>query len=30
MSPSAFDAMRNELPKVAERIDGAIRDRLKR
>jgi CRP/FNR family cyclic AMP-dependent transcriptional regulator len=30
MSPPAFDAMRREMPRVAERIDGAIRERLAR
>jgi CRP/FNR family transcriptional regulator, cyclic AMP receptor protein len=30
MSPPAFDAMRHEMPRIAERIDGAIRERLKR
>ena len=30
MSPAAFDAMRRELPQVAERIDGAIRERMAR
>jgi CRP-like cAMP-binding protein len=30
MSPASFDAMRRELPKVAERIDGAIRERMPR
>jgi trk system potassium uptake protein TrkA len=30
MSPTSFDAMRRELPQVAERIDGAIRERLAR
>jgi CRP-like cAMP-binding protein len=30
MSPSAFDAMRRELPQVAERIAGAIRERMPR
>jgi CRP-like cAMP-binding protein len=30
MSPTSFDAMRRELPRVAERIDGAIRERMAR
>jgi trk system potassium uptake protein TrkA len=30
MSPTSFDAMRRELPRVAERIDAAIRERMKR
>ena len=30
MSPAAFDSMRRELPQVAERIDGAIRERMAR
>ena len=30
MSPAAFDAMRRELPQVAERIDSAIRERMAR
>ena len=30
MSPASFDAMRRELPQVAERIDGAIRERMAR
>jgi CRP-like cAMP-binding protein len=30
MSPASFDAMRRELPQVAERIDGAIRERMPR
>ena len=30
MSPTSFDAMRREMPQVAERIDGAIRERMAR
>jgi CRP/FNR family cyclic AMP-dependent transcriptional regulator len=30
MSPPSFDAMRREMPRVAERIDAAIRERLPR
>jgi CRP-like cAMP-binding protein len=30
MSPTSFDAMRRQLPRVAERIDGAIRERMER
>jgi CRP-like cAMP-binding protein len=30
MSPASFDAMRRELPQVAERIDSAIRERMPR
>ena len=30
MSPASFQAMRREMPRVAERIDGAIRERLSR
>jgi CRP-like cAMP-binding protein len=30
MSPPSFDAMRREMPRVAERIDSAIRERLSR
>jgi trk system potassium uptake protein len=30
MSPTAFDAMRREMPQVAGRIDGAIRERMAR
>ncbi|HEX5938192.1 MAG TPA: cyclic nucleotide-binding domain-containing protein [Actinomycetota bacterium] len=30
MSGSSFDAMRHEMPRVAERIDEAIRERLPR
>lgn len=30
MSPTSFDAMRRELPQVAERIDDAIRERMSR
>jgi CRP-like cAMP-binding protein len=30
MSPASFEAMRRELPQVAERIDGAIRERMAR
>jgi CRP/FNR family cyclic AMP-dependent transcriptional regulator len=30
MSPTSFDAMRHEMPGVAARIDGAIRERMPR
>jgi CRP-like cAMP-binding protein len=30
MSPTSFDAMRREMPQVAGRIDGAIRERMAR
>jgi len=30
MSPTSFDAMRRELPRVAERINDAIRERMPR
>jgi CRP-like cAMP-binding protein len=30
MSPTSFDAMRRELPRVAERINVAIRERMAR
>jgi CRP-like cAMP-binding protein len=30
MSPASFEAMRRELPAVADRVDAAIRDRMPR
>jgi CRP/FNR family cyclic AMP-dependent transcriptional regulator len=30
MSPSAFDAMRREMPQVAERVEAVIRERMAR
>jgi CRP/FNR family transcriptional regulator, cyclic AMP receptor protein len=30
MSPTSFDAMRREMPRVAERIESAVRERLSR